>query len=113
MKPIKVMWTTDNKKFAYIDGKPYTALEVEVFKDDHPMYEYEEIVMTEKENKEMLKKSNWFSVLKGNDFNTLIKNIYDRAGEMLSDNFEERTKAYKSLNESLDELDRLYERGEL
>lgn len=66
------MWTTDNKKFAFIDGKPYTALQVEVFKDDHPMYEYEEMVMTEKENEEMLrnqkiKKGDWFNTLKLND----------------------------------------------
>ena len=99
MKPIKVMWTKDNKKFAYIDGKPYTALEVEVFKDDHPMYEYEEIVMTEKENEEMLrnqkiKKGDWFNTLKKGqqeyDFyfakieqiEKMLENLYDDIEEV-------------------------------
>lgn len=69
MKKILIEWTTKSKKFAFIDNKLYSAAELEIFKDDHPMYDYEEKVLTEKENMDRLKssdlkKADWFNVLK-------------------------------------------------
>lgn len=69
MKKILIEWTTKSKKFAFIDNKLYSAAELEIFKDDHPMYDYEEKVLTEKENIDRLKssdlkKADWFNVLK-------------------------------------------------